>query len=140
MVQSAVGYFPPSLADPYDSWLNVGMALHDWDSTRGLDLWHEFSRQSAKYDAAVLEAKWSRFTQGGGLTVGSNFHTARENGWEPPWKRTARAGSGVGNGRASSSEGGFAGSAGSPGEESPSFGASASLDGDLLPVPALIPS
>lgn len=50
-------------ADDYDEWLQVGMALHHQygGSELGLQTWHTWSRQSAKYDAAVLAAKWPSF-------------------------------------------------------------------------------
>jgi hypothetical protein len=63
------------------------MALHDWDQARGLDLWHEFSRRSSKYDHAVLDEKWATFTAGSGLTIGTILHLAKEAGWAPSWKR-----------------------------------------------------
>jgi hypothetical protein len=93
-LREALGHLS-DLADDYDSWLAVGMALHDWDTSRGLPLWHEFSRPSGKYEAAVLDEKWATFTQGGGITVGTILHAATERGWAPPWKRS---GSSEGNG------------------------------------------
>ncbi len=75
-----------SRGNPY--WLGVGMALHDWDPTAGLDMWCYFSaRCPEKYNRAACEAKWSTFTQGGGLTLGTIFKEAEARGWEPPWKR-----------------------------------------------------
>ena len=50
-------------ADDYDEWLEVGMALHHQYSgdDQGLQRWHEWSKQSDKYEAEVLEAKWVGF-------------------------------------------------------------------------------
>jgi hypothetical protein len=92
-VREALGYLPETWTDTYGGsradtgWLGVGMALHDWDPDRGLDLWEEFSRRSAKYEVGVCAAKWATFTQGGGLTVGTIFQQAERNGWRPPWAR-----------------------------------------------------
>lgn len=89
-VRSALEALPESWSDCYGGtraetgWLGVGMALHDWDPGAGLDLWHEFSRRSPKYDAAVCESKWKTFTAGGGLTVRTIFKAAYDRGWVAP--------------------------------------------------------
>ena len=49
-------------ADNYTTWLTVGMALKDWDSVKGLTLWEEWSRTSAKYEAGTCAAKWETFS------------------------------------------------------------------------------
>lgn len=49
-------------ADNYATWLTVGMALKDWDSIRGLRLWEEWSKTSAKYEAGTCAAKWETFS------------------------------------------------------------------------------
>jgi hypothetical protein len=69
----------------YDQWLAVGMALHsvseellgDWDE------WSEGCQE--KYEPGACEAKWETFRQGGGLTLGSLIHWAKQDtGWLPP--------------------------------------------------------
>lgn len=49
--------------DAYETWTNVGMALwHQYDgSGRGLELWHEWSELSDKYQPSALEEKWPTF-------------------------------------------------------------------------------
>jgi hypothetical protein len=49
--------------DTYETWTNVGMALwHQYDgSGRGLELWHEWSELSDKYQPSALEEKWPTF-------------------------------------------------------------------------------
>lgn len=93
-LRSALAALPASWADSYGGtradcgWLGTGMAIHDWDSgARGLALFHEFSRGSKKYDAAVCDAKWASFTAGGGVTVKTIFKAARDNGWTGPPKK-----------------------------------------------------
>jgi len=47
--------------DGRDGWVKVGMALHHEFGEGGLDLWHGFSEESAKYDARDLERVWKSF-------------------------------------------------------------------------------
>jgi hypothetical protein len=88
-VREALAHLPDAIAESYGGnradtgWLGIGMALHAWDQARGLDLWHEFSKRSAKYDQAVCDAKWATFTAGGGLTIATVFKAALDNGWKP---------------------------------------------------------
>lgn len=51
---------------PFDSWLEVGMALHhqfegDQD---GLELWHEWSAQSGKCEPSEVNRRWESFGKG----------------------------------------------------------------------------
>jgi putative DNA primase/helicase len=98
-VRSALDHLPNDWADSYGGrradtgWLGLGMALHDWDANRGLALWKEFSsRCPTKYAADVCDAKWSTFTQGGGLGIGTVFKEAERGGWVPPWRRNGANG------------------------------------------------
>jgi hypothetical protein len=109
-VRAAVAALPGDWADSYGgergntAWLGVGMALHDWDTGRGLPIWKEFSATCpSKYDPAVCDEKWTTFTQGGGLTVGTIFQEAERRGWGPPWAKNGRAHR---NGRAAAGGGG----------------------------------
>jgi hypothetical protein len=96
-VRGALDFLSDSWAETYGGsraetgWLGVGMALHDWDPSRGLPLWHEFSARSTKYDHAICDAKWETFTQGGGLTVATIFKEAMNRGWQPPSSNTKDA-------------------------------------------------
>ena len=105
-VREALDFLPVAMADSYGGsradtgWLGVGMALHDWDPDRGLDLWEEFSRRSAKYEPGACAAKWTTFTAGGGLSVGTIFHEAEANGWDPPWRQARTTPSANGRARA----------------------------------------
>jgi len=46
--------------DDYAGWIGVGMALHHHyaGSGDGLSLWHDWSAQSGKYDAEVVDKMW----------------------------------------------------------------------------------
>ena len=49
--------------DDYESWLQVGMALHHQfgGNEEGKALWNEWSAASSKYDPNAIEAKWATF-------------------------------------------------------------------------------
>ena len=56
----------PNTDLPFDSWLEVGMALHhqfegDQD---GLELWHEWSAQSGKCEPSEVNRRWESFGNG----------------------------------------------------------------------------
>ena len=66
----------PDVADDYDSWLRVIMALHKTSHdggypSGGLRLAHEFSKRSSKYDPDELDSKWESFSTAD-LRIGSN--------------------------------------------------------------------
>ncbi len=61
-------------ADNYALWINIGMALHGLGAD-GLYLWHEFSKQNAKYDSKVLGKKWNSFKKD--ISIGYIFNLAK---------------------------------------------------------------
>ncbi len=71
----------PSRAEGYGEWLAVGMALHSIADDMLAD-WDAWSRRSSKYEPGACKKKWSSFKKGG-LTLGSLFHWAKEDGWTP---------------------------------------------------------
>lgn len=84
----ALGYLrrlAPSRADDYNSWLRVGMALHEatGGSQIGLAAWREWSRQSHKFDHSKDDCaeKWVSFGKYGGtpLTIASLVEWARSD-------------------------------------------------------------
>lgn len=68
--------------DDYASWMKVGMALHSVDPGL-LAAWVEWSRRSANFDEAECLVKWNSF-KSSGITIGSLFFLARQDGWTPP--------------------------------------------------------
>lgn len=64
---------------PYQDWLNVGMALH----AGGYDvsLWDEWSARGATYKPSECRDKWAGFAHGGGVSMGTLVHMARQNGY-----------------------------------------------------------
>ena len=82
-VRDALRYIP---ADDRDTWRNIGFALHAEFGDAGRALWDEWSAPCKKYDARDQDYSWSRFNPGGGITIGTLFHYAKQNGWQPPRK------------------------------------------------------
>ena len=89
-LRAALASLSPRRADDYQDWVNVGLALKSIGPV-GLELWHEFSRQSAKYNPAVLEAKWETFSPSA-ITAASVFFWAKQDGGQaftPDQRRAA---------------------------------------------------
>ncbi len=86
----ALAHLGVDYRDDYDAWLRVGLALRQLGDV-GLVLWHDWSADSPKYEADVLDAKWEGFGAGGGpdqVALGSLFHWAKKEGWQ---RRPARS-------------------------------------------------
>lgn len=50
----------------YETWLNVGMAIHHETHGEGFDLWHEWSATGSKYEGqSECEYKWESFGRAG---------------------------------------------------------------------------
>ena len=80
-IRNALGYIP---TDDRDTWLQVGMALHSTESAdQAYGLWNEWAGQSDKFDIADQRRVWDSFKPGG-VTLGSLFALAKNNGWIPP--------------------------------------------------------
>ena len=79
----ALSRLPASYCEDYGEWLMIGMALHDGSegSMDGLDLWHDWSKQSDKYEPAALDHAWESFeSDPDGITVGTLFYLAGKRG------------------------------------------------------------
>lgn len=62
----------------YHDWLNVGMALHDWHPQDGLEIWDKWSKKDKKrYEKGLCKKKWSGFTVGDGVTLGTLAYLAK---------------------------------------------------------------
>lgn len=74
---------PSSWGEDRNLWRAAGMALHDnfAGSSKGLELWHEWSRQwPAKYEPAALDKEWRDFKiKAGGTTLGTLIKAGEEN-------------------------------------------------------------
>ena len=73
-----------SRADDYDTWLQVGMALHSVGDDSLLTYWEQWSRGSSKHKPKDCEQKWRSFNAGsGGITLGTLGQLAKQDGWRP---------------------------------------------------------
>jgi hypothetical protein len=79
-VRRALAAIPPE--DHYEDWLRIGMALHSWDATAGLELWENWSKGAASWEEGACAAKWSTFAPSE-ITIATVLHLAREAGWTP---------------------------------------------------------
>ena len=68
---------PSSIADDYDEWVKVGMALHSIGNDALLADWAQWSAASGKFKPGECEAKWASFkSDHGGVGIGTLFHLA----------------------------------------------------------------
>lgn len=72
-------------SESYDDWVRIGMAINArFPDEDGFDLWHEWSRGIPSYQGeADCLTHWRSFDpdKPSGLTVGTIFKRARDNGW-----------------------------------------------------------
>jgi len=79
-VVTALQYIDPS---PENVWREVGMALKAQWGDAAWDLFDEWSRNGSGYDEAENRTRWDSFHDdpNAGITLGTIFHYAKENGW-----------------------------------------------------------
>lgn len=73
-------------AEDRETWLRVGMALHDMSGGAWFDVWDAWSRTCPdKYDAGDQQTTWEHFGRGDGerVTEGTLRHLAAQHGWKP---------------------------------------------------------
>lgn len=61
----------------YDEWVKVGMALHNWDPIRGLELWEHWSKSGKNYESNVTNRKWDSFSTNDGITLGTLYYMSK---------------------------------------------------------------
>ena len=75
------------ICDDYDTWLNIGMALHHESTTNDnrdfseamRELFHAWSQGSDKYDEVATEGKWNSFSsRDNSVTISTLFHYAHQ--------------------------------------------------------------
>lgn len=64
-----------------EMWVRIGQAIQDEFGEAGFHLWDDWSRTGDNYNEQAARDVWRSFGQGGGITIASLFHLARENGW-----------------------------------------------------------
>jgi hypothetical protein len=86
---NALQFISPDIE--YDQWIELGQALHTAFGGQGKDLWQQWSSFGSKYQGDKdIDTHWKSFHQGKGVTLGTLFHTAKQNGWESPTKASER--------------------------------------------------
>ena len=74
----------------YQSWCNVGMALHHEGFTASI--WDEWSQKDSRYKSGECYRKWASFNGSGTpVTGGTIVNLAMEQGWKPAQKEGVRA-------------------------------------------------
>ncbi|KGE04366.1 AAA family ATPase [Pseudohaliea rubra] len=90
-IKQALAVVPPDL--PYDGWRDIlwSVSSLDWECGRKLLLdWskgsdkHWESEGGAEEAETALQHVLSSFDPSRGISIGTLFHHARENGWQPP--------------------------------------------------------
>ena len=77
-IADALSHLP---ADDRDIWVRAAFAVKDALGERGYDIWDAWSQGSERYQAPAARATWRSARDGGGITAGWLFHTAKEYGW-----------------------------------------------------------
>ncbi|MEM7590464.1 MAG: PriCT-2 domain-containing protein [Cyanobacteria bacterium P01_A01_bin.83] len=86
-IKTALEVLDTEICEDYDSWLQIGMALHHEGATNGngdfsdamRELFHAWSRTSDKYEEEETENKWSSFgDRDGSIKINTLFHYAHE--------------------------------------------------------------
>ena len=87
-IQSALDSINPDCS--YQEWINLAMAVHDAgikseEEETALQLFNDWSSQGEKYQGEKdILFHWRSFTPGNGITIGTLFKTAMDNGWSKP--------------------------------------------------------
>ena len=75
----------------YDTWIEVGQALHTAFGSQGHELWAGWSSQGSKYKSEQdIDTHWKSFHQGKGVSIGTLFHHAKLGGYSAPSKAADR--------------------------------------------------
>ena len=78
-IEDMLSYIHPDI--DYQSWLEIGMALH----AEGYPcaVWENWSRSGQKFEAGDCEKRWRGFSKSAGITLGSLWYHAEMAGWSP---------------------------------------------------------
>lgn len=83
LLRSALLHIPASL--PRDEWARVGMAIKsEYPDETGRGLFETWSATAEGYDASATRSTWRSIKAGGGVTVATLLHIAKQNGFELP--------------------------------------------------------
>jgi len=81
-IQDALSYCPP-IGDYEDYWLKILMAVHsEFPNETGIALIESWSPGST----GEVAERFSRYNAGGGVSIGTLFHFAKQNGWKKKYR------------------------------------------------------
>ncbi len=80
-IREALNYISPDL--PRDEWVNILMAIKSELGNDGYVVADEWSKQGVSYSPADFKATWKSIKPNGGITIGTLFKLAKDNGFEP---------------------------------------------------------
>ena len=64
-----------------DTWIKCGMAIKSEHGDSGFDVWDRWSARADNYRARDAASCWKSFNDGGGVSIGSLFHFAKQGGY-----------------------------------------------------------
>lgn len=83
LIQAALGHIPATLAR--DEWARVGMAIKsEYSDSTGLELFEAWSATADTHDAKSTRSTWRSIKAGGGVTISTLLHIAKEHGFKLP--------------------------------------------------------
>jgi hypothetical protein len=75
----------------YDTWIEIGQALHTAFGAQGHGLWSSWSAMGSKYKSEQdIDTHWKSFHQGKGVSIGTLFHHAKLGGYSTPSRAEER--------------------------------------------------
>lgn len=83
LIRAALAYIPASL--PRDEWARVAMAIKsEYPDDMGRGLFEAWSATAEGHDASATRSTWRSVKAGGGVTVATLLHIAKQHGFELP--------------------------------------------------------
>jgi len=83
LIRAALAHIPAHC--DRDTWARVAMAIKsEYPDSTGLDLFTDWSATADGYDAKAARDTWRSVKAGGGVTVGTLLHLAKEHGFTVP--------------------------------------------------------
>ena len=83
LIRAALAHIPASLAR--DEWARVGMAIKsEFSDDTGRELFEAWSATAEGYSASECRSTWRSIKAGGGVSIGTLLHLAKEHGFVLP--------------------------------------------------------
>lgn len=83
LIRAALAHIPATL--PRDEWARVAMAIKsEYPEETGRALFEDWSRTADNYSASDCASTWRSVKAGGGVTVATLLHLAKQSGFELP--------------------------------------------------------